>query len=167
MHLKTELARLHNTSHVRRNHCIDPVLLRGFEQLIAELQIMIIEQRVHREIATNPALFAATHDLFKVLHMKGATRTRTHIQLSQTEIDRVCPGIDRSLHRGVATRGCKDFNMRFSGLCAHALKMEQQCMMQKRLTVKDSHSALYQAQNGTSDFKHRMLNTDLATAQFK
>lgn len=70
--LQAELAGLEDAGHVRRDDGVDAMGFGRFQELVAELQVVVIEQRVEREVAANACCVAALHNRFKVIDVERA-----------------------------------------------------------------------------------------------
>ncbi len=94
---EAELAGFEDASHVGGDDSIDFLFGGFFEQGEAELEVVIVEKGVEREVAADAGGVAAAHDFFQVLKVEGAAGTGPHIELGEAEVDGVGSGIDGSL----------------------------------------------------------------------
>ncbi len=82
-----------------------------FEQGEAELEVVVVEEGVEREVAADAGGVAAAHDLLEVFEVEGAAGAGSHVELGEAEVDGVGSGVDGGLQGGVATGGSEDFDV--------------------------------------------------------
>ncbi len=92
MHLHAHAPRIQDGGLVRRYHRIDPFAQGTVHDSVHGFQLIVVENRIDRQIGFDTVLPGDLHDTGQVVEGKVGRRTGTHVQLSHAEIYRVGAG---------------------------------------------------------------------------
>ena len=80
MHLQTQAMCLHQRRHIRSDHRRNLRLVRMVEDLTEQCQVLVVDDRIDRQVALYATPPANLHDTIKVVSRKVVGRLSTHIQ---------------------------------------------------------------------------------------
>ena len=83
--------------------------LRAVEHPAHEREILVVEDRVHREVRAHARGSAPLGDLAEVVDAEGLRGERAHVERLDAEVDRIRPGAQRGGERLAAPDGGHDF----------------------------------------------------------
>ena len=101
----TDLTRIKNCSHIGRNDSRNACLLGTIDDIVKQRNIRIIDHRIYCQIGFYPMTITFGNDIVHIVHSEICTRTRTHIQTLDTEIDSISTGAESSSQRLPTTDG--------------------------------------------------------------
>ena len=123
MHLHPDAVGVCYHRHIAGNDGRDARRLGCLHQLVHLFYLVIVDNRVHRQVSTHSVLLCYPGYAFQIFHREIGRRTRTHIQVPHTEIH----GVGTRLYGGtealVAPHWSHNLNMllrhRSTGFLVH------------------------------------------------
>ena len=99
MHFLSHLIAIAHHSHITGDDCRDASLLGSIDDFLHRGNVVVIDDGIDSEIGLDAMLIASSSNLTQVVDGEMIGRVRTHVQLADAEIDRVCSSLDGSRQR--------------------------------------------------------------------
>ena len=96
MHLQADLPRIEDRGHVRGDDGVYAGLLRQVQHPPGLVHLLVIKRDVQGHVALDAVFTADAHDLRQILRLEIVRGMRAHVQVADTEIDRIGTALDRS-----------------------------------------------------------------------
>ena len=91
--------------------CIDPFAAGCVDQPVGVVQLLVVEDRIDREVAFDAGPFRDADDPAQVFDGEVRRRAGPHVELPDPEIDGVRSGVDRGPEGFVAPHGSHDLEI--------------------------------------------------------
>ena len=109
VHLYAYLATILHHRHIRCDDGCDVGLLGGIHNLVHQLDVLTIDDGVHRQIRLHILRLTLGCDVSQIVYGEMVGRVRTHIQLLNAEIDASCPCLEGCSQRLSTTHRSHNF----------------------------------------------------------
>ena len=117
MNFLTYLITIAHHSHVTGDYCRNTSLLGSINDFFHRLNVVIIDYRINGKISLDAMLIAGSSNLTQIVDSKMIGRMRTHVQLTDSEINRVGSSLNGS-SKGFARSYWRHY-FKFVYLCIH------------------------------------------------
>ena len=125
VHLYPTLAAIYHYGHVRGYHGGDVSLGSSINNLMHGVDVFTIDNGVDGEVRLHAMLLTGGGNLFQIVYGEGVGRVRPHIELADTEINRVGTRLYGSSQAFTRAHRCHYF--KFRNCCFHAAKVVKKC----------------------------------------